>query len=222
MRKLVSFFVSLSICAALFGQQLQNGNATNWYADSEEIVHSPVTGIQSVPLTAVEADQYVITADVKWGAGQQPNGGDADMYVDIKNISDNQKYRFRLHNLQNDVAGQTTTGKEVTFSLEKQVTAAPTDTRWEPVTSVVAKPGQADKADTWHNLFITVSGKNVSVKWDDAIVLNISGLESTATKNDIAFGTNRVAAQYKNIQISSIDRFLVYMSGIPETVATPK
>jgi len=230
MRRLVSFFVSLSICAALCGQQPQNGNTNNWYADSEEIVHSPVSGVQFLPLASVEADQYVITTDVKWLAGQQPNGGSADICVDIKNMSDNLKYRFRLHNPQNDPAGQIAAAKEISFAIEKQTLAAPTggDAKsekgggWEPVVSAVAKPGQADKAETWHNLFVTVSGKNVSVKWDDATVLTFSGLESTATKNDVALGTNHTAALYKNVQVSSIDRFLVYMSGIPETVATPK
>ncbi len=221
MRRLVSFFVSLSMCAALFGQQPQNGTASGWYADREEVLHSPAAGVQSVPLTSVEADQYVITTDVKWLAGQQPNGGDADICVDIKNSSDNQKYRFRLHNPQNDPAGQTA-ANAVTFAIEKETTAVSSGGRWEPVVSAVAKPGQADKADTWHNLFITVSGKNVSVKWDDAVVLTCAGLESTATKNDIALGTSHTAAHCKNIQVSSIDRFLVYMSGIPETVATPK
>jgi hypothetical protein len=222
MRRLVSFFVSLSFCAVLFGQQPQNGNASGWYADREEVLHSPVSGVQSVPLASVEADQYVITTDVKWLAGQQPAGGGADICVDIKNSSDNQKYRFRLHNPQNDPAGQTATAKGSVFSIEKQTTAAPIGGSWESVASAVAKPGQADKADTWHNLFITVSGKSVSVKWDDATVLTFSGLEGTATKNDVVLGTNHMAAQYKNVQVSSIDRFLVYMSGIPETVATPK
>ncbi len=222
MRRIASFFVSLSMCAALFGQQPQNGNAGGWYADREEVLHSPASGVQSVSLASVEADQYVITTDVKWLAGQQPNGGDADICVDIKNISDNQKYRFRLHNPQNDPTAQTTAAKAVTFAIEKETTVASSGGRWEPVVSVVAKPGQADKADTWHNLFITVAGKNVSVKWDDAVVLTCSGLESTATKNDVALGTSQTAAQYKNVQVSSIDRFLVYMSGIPETVAIPK
>ncbi|MBP1638744.1 MAG: alpha-L-arabinofuranosidase domain protein [Bacteroidetes bacterium] len=225
MRRIASFFTFVFIYAAIFGQQTQNGNTTNWYADGDEILYSPVSGLQTVALTSVEADQYIITTDVKWRAGQMQSGDYADIRVDVKNISDQLKYRFRLHDPQYEPANQSSSAREATFAIEKQITTGRTGTdegSWETVVSATVKPGQIDKADTWHNLFITVSGKNISVKWDDATILTFSGMESTAAKNNITFGTHSTAAQYKNIQVSSIDRFLVYMSGIPETVAIPK
>lgn len=214
----------------------RDGFFDGWYADEEEILHSPTLYEQPIPLTKVEADKYVITTDVKWRAYKLArhmwSGGYADMRVMIRNISDSLHYRFRLHDPQYEPANPRNpqpVAKEATFAIEKEsiTERAGRDGKkrkvsiWEPVASAVVKPGQIDKAEAWHNLYIEVNGKAVSVKWDGETVLTFEDLENSATKNDITFGVNYTEALYKNIQVSSIDRFLVYMTGMPEVVLNP-
>lgn len=214
----------------------REGFFDGWYADDEEILHSPTLFEQPIPITTVEADKYVITTDVKWRAYKLArhmwSGGYADMRVEFRTISDSLNYRFRLHDPQYEPANPRNpqpVAKEATFALEKEMITerAGRDGKpmkvsvWETVASAVAKPGEIDRAEAWHNLTIEVSGRDVSVNWDGKKVLTYSGIESTAAKNDIAFGVNNTEAQFKNIQVSSLDRMLVYMTGMPEVVLNP-
>jgi len=214
----------------------REGFFDGWYADDNEILHSPTLFEQPIPITTVETDQYVVTADVKWRAYKLArhmwSGGYADMRVEFNNISDGLKYRFRLHDPQYEPTNPRNpqpVAKEATFAIEKQSLTERQGrdgkpmkvSTWEVVASAPVKPGQIDKAEAWHNLFIAVSGKQVSVKWDEQTVLTYNGLESTVKKHDITFGVNYTEAQYKNIQVSSLDRFLVYMTGLPEVVSNP-
>jgi alpha-L-arabinofuranosidase len=214
----------------------RDGFFDGWYADDDEVLHSPTLYEQPIPLTVVDADKYVISTDIKWRgyklARHMWSGGYADMRVVIKNITDSLHYRFRLHDPQYESANPWDTqplAKEATFAIEKESIAERKGrdgkmmkvSVWEPVASATVKPGQIDKAEAWHSLYIEVNGEDIMVKWDGETVLSFSGLEGAATKNNIAFGVNYTEAQYKNIQVSSIDRFLVYMTGMPEVVINP-
>ncbi len=214
----------------------RDGFFDGWYADDDEVLHSPTLYEQPIPMTSVEADKYCITTDIKWRgyklARHMWSGGYADMRIEFKNISDSLHYRFRLHDPQYEPENPRNTqpvAKEATFAIEKESITERQGrdgkprkvSVWEVVASSVVKPGQIDKGETWHNLFITVSGKEVSVQWDNETVLSYAGLEGSAAKNDISFGVNYTEAFYKNIQISSIDRFLVYMTGMPDVVINP-
>lgn len=214
----------------------REGFFNGWYADDSEILHSPTVYEQPIPITTVNADKYVITTDLKWRsfklAQHMWSGGYADMRVIFKNSSDSERYRFRLHDPQYEPTNPRNTqpgSKEATFAIEKETISERPGrdgkmrkmSTWVVVASAPVKPGQIDKPDAWHNLFIEVSGAEVKVNWDNQPVLSFTGLESTSTKNNIAFVVNYTEAQYKNIQVSSIDRFLVYMTGIPEVVLNP-
>jgi len=213
----------------------REGFFDGWYADDEDVLHSPTLMEQPIPIKTLDVDKYVVTTDVKWRAYKFArhmwSGGYADMRVEFKNISDGLKYRFRLHDPQYESANPRNAqqSKEATFAIEKESITErqgrdgkPTKiSNWEVVTSAAVKPGQIDKGEAWHNLNIAVSGKEVSVKWDGDTILTFADMESTTTKNNIVFGVNNTEAQYKNIQVSSLDRFLVYMTGMPEVVLNP-
>lgn len=214
----------------------RDGYFNGWYADDEKVLHSPTLYEQPIPIITVEADKYIITTDIKWRgyrlARHMWSGGYADMRMVFKNSSDSLHYRFRIHDPQYESANSLNpqnVAKEATFAIEKESISqrqGPDGTFrkisvWEVVASAVVKPGQIDKAEAWHNLYIDVNGKEVSVKWDNEKVLNYYGLESSVTKNNIEFGVNYTESQYKNIQVSSTDRSLVYMSGMPKVVINP-
>jgi alpha-L-arabinofuranosidase len=214
----------------------RDGFFDGWYTDGEEVLHSPTLYEQPIPLTTVETDKYVITADIKWRgyklARHMWSGGYADMRVVFKNSSDSLHYRFRVHDPQYEPANPRnpqSVVKDATFAIEKELITERQGrdckmkkmATWEVVSSAVAKPGQIDKAEAWHNFYIEINAKDVSVKWDGEEVLNFNGLEGSTIKNDIAFGVNYTEAHFKNIQVSSIDRFLIYMTGMPDVVINP-
>jgi alpha-N-arabinofuranosidase len=214
----------------------REGFFDGWYADDQNVLHSPTVFEQPIPITTVDADKYVIVTEVKWRGNKlfthMWSGGYADMRVQFKNNTDGLHYRFRLHDPQYEPANPRnpqTASKEATFSIEKESIGERQGrdgkkvkvSSWETLASALIKPGQIGKAEAWHNLSLSVSGKEVAVKWDGETVLTFAGLESTVKKNDIAFVVNYTEAQYKNIQVSSIDKHKVYMTGMPNVVLNP-
>jgi alpha-N-arabinofuranosidase len=213
----------------------REGFFDGWYADDENVLHSPTVFEQPIPITTIDVDNYVIVSDVKWRSNKLAmhlwSSGYADMRIQFKNIADGLYYRFRLHDPQYESANPRNpkTVKEATFAIEKEVVAERQGrdgktvkyNNWVIVASAVVKPGQIDKAEAWHNLNLAVSGKEVAVKWDGETVLTFAGLESIGAKNDISFGVNYTEAQYKNIKVSSIDGHQVYITGMPNVVFNP-
>jgi alpha-N-arabinofuranosidase len=213
----------------------RDGFFDGWYEGDNSILHSPTLYEQPIPLVTVDEDGYIISTDMKWRsyklARHMWSGGYADMRIEFKNFSDGKNYRFRLHDPQYEPAypRNSQQPKEATFAIEKSSTAErqgrdgkpKTVTVWEPVISAAVKPGQIDKAEEWHNLRLNCNGKNVEVYWDDKQVLAFKDLAGTEAKNDIAFGVNYTAAQYKNIKITSADGKKVYLDGMPTVVKNP-
>lgn len=213
----------------------REGFFDGWYEDDDNILHSPTLFEQSIPVTVIEGDSYIISTDIKWRGYKlfrhMWSGGYTDMRVEFKNFSDGKSYRFRLHDPQYEPANPRNPqpAKEATFAIEKETVAERqgrdgkpmTVTVWEPVVSVAVKPGQIDGTEKWHNLIISCSGKNITVHWDGKQVLKYKDIDNTITKNDIAFGVNYTEAQYKNIRITSADRKTVYLEGMPVVVKNP-
>jgi alpha-N-arabinofuranosidase len=207
-----------------------------WYEDDDNILHSPTLFEQPVPLTTIDGDSYIISTDMKWRGYKLSrhmwSGGYADMSVQFKNFSESKSYRFRLHDPQYEPLNpwnQQQPAKEATFAIERETEAerqgrdgrTMIETVWEPVISVVVKPGQIDETEKWHNLRIGCSGKNVTVYWDGRLVLKYRNLDNAEIRNDIGFCVNYTEAQYKNISITSGDGKKIYLAGMPEVVKNP-
>jgi alpha-N-arabinofuranosidase len=207
-----------------------------WYEDDDNVLHSPTLMEQPIPLVTVDGGSYVINADIKWRSYKLSrhmwSGGYADMRVFFRNLSGGRSYRFRLRDPQYESANpfsQQQLPGEATFAIERDTVTERqgrdgkpmTMTVWKPVKSVEVKPGQIDVAEAWHNLRIECDGNNVKVFWDGKQVLKFSNLENTETKNNLAFGVNYTAAQYKNIKITSADGKKIYLEGMPDVVKNP-
>ncbi len=210
----------------------REGFFDGWYEDDNNILHSPTLFEQPIPMVTVDNKSYVITTDIKWRAFKFArhmwSGGYADMRVVFKTRSDGKSYRFRLHDPQYESGNPRNPqqSKEATFAIEQESVTERQGrdgkpmkvTTWEPVKSVVVKPGQIDKAEEWHALILECNGENVKVLWDGKQVLKCSGLDNTATKNEISFGVNNTDSQYKGINITSSDGKKIYLEGMPEVV----
>jgi len=214
----------------------REGFFDGWYEDDDNVLHSPTLMEQPVPLVTVDGGSYVISTDIKWRSYKLSrhmwSGGYADMRVFFRNFSGGRSYRFRLRDPQYESANpfsKEQLPKVATFAIERDTMTERqgrdgkpmTMTVWKPVKSVEVKPGQIDVPEAWHNLRIECDGNNVKVFWDGKQVLKFSDLENTETKNNLAFGVNYTAAQYKNIKITSADGKKVYLEGMPEAVKNP-
>jgi alpha-N-arabinofuranosidase len=214
----------------------REGFFDGWYEDDDNVLHSPTLMEQPVPLVTVDGDSYVISTDIKWRSYKLSrhmwSGGYADMRVFFRNISGGRSYRFRLRDPQYESANpfsKEQLPKVATFAIERDTVTERqgrdgkpmTMTVWRTVKSVEVKPGQIDVAEAWHNLRIECSGKNVIVFWDGKQVLKFSDPENTEIKNNLAFGVNYTAAQFRNIKITSADGKKVYLEGMPDVVRNP-
>jgi alpha-L-arabinofuranosidase len=214
----------------------REGFFDGWYEDDENVLHSPTLMEQPMLLVTTESDNFVLSTDIKWRgyklARHMWSGGYADMRVFFRKESNGINYRFRLHDPQYESANpfsQQQLPKIASFAIEKDTLTerrgrdgkTTTIAIWKPVKSVDVKPGQIDVAEQWHNLRIDCKGKTVIVFWDNKQVLKYSDLGSSEPKNNLAFGVNYTAAQYKNIKIASDDGKNIYLDGIPEVVKNP-
>ena len=219
----------------------REGFFDGWYEGDGQILHSPTLFEQPIPMVTIESNSYTISTDVKWRAYKFArhmwSGGYADMRIEFRNIADGKNYRFRLHDPQYESASprgpqaaqETKEAKVANFAIERENLTerqgrdgkTTTVSVWEPVATVATKPGQIDVAEAWHSLSLICDNKSVKVIWDGKQVLKYNGLESTSTKNDIAFGVNNTEAQFKNIKITSPDGKKTYLAGMPDVVKNP-
>lgn len=213
----------------------RDGFFDGWYEDDNHILRSPTLYEQPIPMATVDGDSYDISTDIKWRGYKLSrhmwSGGYADMRIEFKNFSEDKNYRFRLHDPQYEPANPRNPqpAKEASFAIERETTTerqgrdgkTTTVTVWEPLISVPIKPEQLGEPESWHNLRISCSGKNVKVYWDGKQVLKYSKLENPSIKNAIAFGVNYTEAHYKNIKIASPDGKKVYLEGMPDVVKNP-
>ncbi len=79
----------------------RDGYFDGWYADDDQVLHSPTRYEQPISLTRVPTDEYLITMDVNWRAYKLArrswSGGLEDIRLAFKNASDGSSYFFRIH-----------------------------------------------------------------------------------------------------------------------------
>ena len=70
----------------------RDGYFDGWYADDDQVLHSPTRYEQPISLTRVPTDEYLITMDVNWRAYKLArrswSGGLEDIRLAFKNASD--------------------------------------------------------------------------------------------------------------------------------------
>jgi alpha-L-arabinofuranosidase len=217
----------------------RDGFFDGWYENDEQILVSPTLYEQPIPVITAQGNSYIINSDIKWRgyklARHMWSGGYADMRVFLKKTSDGRSLRFRLHDPQYESASpfsQQALPKVATFAIERDTVTqrqgrdgkTTSVTVWKTVKSVEVKPGQIDVAEQWHNLRIECNGKNIKVFWDNKQVLSYNDISKAADepKNDISFGVNYTAAQFKNILVTSGDKMMVFLDGMPDAVKNPE
>ena len=80
----------------------RDGYFDGWFADAEEVLHSPTRYEQPIRLTSVDTDSYDIEMDVKWRAyrlpGRRWSGGLLDLRFAFKDLADgSDSYFLRLY-----------------------------------------------------------------------------------------------------------------------------
>lgn len=80
----------------------RDGYFDGWFADDDQVLHSPTRYEQPIRITSVETDDYDITMDLKWRsyrlARRAWSGGLMDIRFAFKNQQNGEPYYMRLHN----------------------------------------------------------------------------------------------------------------------------
>ena len=78
----------------------RDGYFDGWFADDEDILHSPTRYEQPISLTSVDTDSYDIEMDVKWRSYKLPgrmwSGGLMDLRFAFKNQASGEPYLLRI------------------------------------------------------------------------------------------------------------------------------
>ncbi len=223
----------------------RDGYFDGWFADEQQVLHSPTRYEQPIPVATVEGNRYEITMDVNWRAyklpGRRWSGGGLDIRFAFKNQADGEPYFFRLFDPQYEragmIAGMPGAGAREQERAEEALTKANlaitrrvdaeaevrgqrrTVRSWQPVDYYIPREG-LDGGGTWHKLRIAVDGARARVYWDGKPVLDARGLDAAAA-NDIVFWVNYTEALYRNIKITTNNGRNVVFEGLPEAVAIP-
>ncbi len=210
----------------------RDGYFDGWFADDDEILHSPTRYEQPINVTTVTGSNYEISMDMKWRAYKLPNhswsGGYMDIRFAFKNQTNGEPYFFRVHDTYYEGRVSREESKAPTFSIDtrREVESQGFGARSRrnqllvPLFSADATKGQIEEDGAWHNLKIRCEGSNVEVFWDGKSVLKADNLESV-DKNDIVFWVNYTEAYYRNIKVSAIGPEEVLFAGLPEDVKIP-
>ena len=79
----------------------RDGYFDGWFADADEVLHSPTRYEQPIELAALDTDSYDIEMDVKWRAyklpGRRWSGGLLDLRFAFKDQADGEPYFLRLY-----------------------------------------------------------------------------------------------------------------------------
>ena len=79
----------------------RDGYFDGWYADDDQVLHSPTRYEQPISLGSVASDSYEISMDVNWRAYKLArrswSGGLEDIRVAFRNRPDGTPYYFRIH-----------------------------------------------------------------------------------------------------------------------------
>ena len=79
----------------------RDGYFDGWFADADEVLHSPTRYEQPIELVKLDTDSYDIEMDVKWRAyklpGRRWSGGLLDLRFAVKDQADGEPYFLRLY-----------------------------------------------------------------------------------------------------------------------------
>ena len=79
----------------------RDGYFDGWFADDDQVLHSPTRYEQPIELTTLDTDSYDIEMDVKWRSyllpGRRWSGGLLDLRFAVKDQADGEPYFLRLY-----------------------------------------------------------------------------------------------------------------------------
>lgn len=229
----------------------RDGYFDGWFADDDQVLHSPTRYEQPISITSVETDDYDITMDLKWRSYRLARRAWSDGLMDIrfafKNQQNGEPYYMRLHNPYYEARALSVAQTEEMRKNEE-----------------LAKAREAMQKDNQPNFSIaTMAEKEVSlfgrsrtIKTLEPLVKKIAtdkqinenqdwhklriscrGNQTKvyydgkqvmaydkldkAGKNDITFWVNYTETCYRNIKVTSADGKTTFFEGMPKDVQIP-
>lgn len=229
----------------------RDGYFDGWYADDDEVLHSPTRYEQPISLTSLDTDSYEINMDINWRsyrlARRSWSGGLNDIRIAFRNKADGSPVFFRIHDpyyeaqlfsplqtaamadaaerakaLEQLQAAQNSADFSLAEMVEKDVTM-----RGRSRVMKVLEPIKSYKAskeqlnEGGQWHHLRIICKGKSVKAYWDGKTILSSSIEGASKNDITLWVNYTETYFRNIRVTSTDGKKVFFEGMPEDVMTP-
>ncbi len=229
----------------------RDGYFDGWFADDDQVLHSPTRYEQPINITSVDTDNYDITMDLKWRsyrlARRAWSGGLMDIRFAFKNQQNGEPYFMRLHNPYYEVRALSVAQTEEmrrneelakareamqkenlpNFSIatmaEKEVTMFGR-TRTIKALEPLVKKNATDKQINENQDWhkLRISCRGSQTKvYYDGKQILSYSKMDQTGKNDITFWVNYTETSYRDIKVTSADGKTTYFEGMPKDVQTP-
>jgi len=230
----------------------RDGYFDGWYADDDNVLHSPTRYEQPIPVATIDSDSYEINMDIDWRAYKLArrswSGGLHDIRIAFRNNADGSPVYFRIHDPYYE---------SQTFSPLQTAAMAEAAERAKAMEELQKAQNQADFS------FATMVEKEVTMRGRTRVMNVLEPMKSYhanksqinsggmwhhlrivvkgksakaywdgkqvlsysiagAAKNDVVLWVNYTEAYYKNIKITSTDGKKVYFEGMPKDVLIPQ
>lgn len=230
----------------------RDGYFDGWFADDDNVLHSPTRYEQPISITSLDTDDYDITMDVNWRsyrlARRAWSGGLLDIRFACKNQADGEPYYVRIHNPYYEArvldVGQTEAMRKAAREAEARAgqvrLTEPNFSIAEMVEREMPFRGMTRKMKTLEPIVYKVADKTQINENQDWHKLRISCRKGSikvywdgrqvlsksgldaAGRNDIVFWVNYTETTYRNIRVTSANGKEVYFSGLPRDVEVPQ
>ena len=229
----------------------RDGYFDGWYADDDQILHSPTRYEQPINVTSVDSDSYEINMDIDWRAYKLArrswSGGLHDIRIAFRNQADGTPVYFRIHDpyyesqtfspLQTAAMAEAAERAKAMEELQKAQNQADFSFA-KMVEREVSMRGRSRVMNVLEPMKSYKANKdqiNSGGQWHHLRIV-VKGksakaywdgkavLSSTiegAAKNDIVLWENYTETYYKNIKVTSTDGKKVYFEGMPKDVLIP-
>lgn len=229
----------------------RDGYFDGWYADDDNVLHSPHRYEQPISVTSLSTGDYELSMDINWRsyklARRSWSGGLMDIRIAFKNQANGEPYFFRIHDPLKEAArftpaqteSQMKAASDAEALAKAQIQSTQPNFSISKIQESEVTMGTRTRVVKALNPIVikaaTAAQINDNQEWHN-LRIRCSGKNVKAywddkqvfsaklddvDTNDITFWVNYTQAHYRNIKVTSLNGKEVYFNDIPADVKTP-
>jgi len=228
----------------------RDGYFDGWYADDDNVLHSPTRYEQPIDLATIDSDSYEISMDINWRsyklARRSWSGGLNDIRIEFKDEADGSPLFFRIHDPYYEArtlnVGQTQAMREAAEKAKAQESLKNEERaslsfskKVEKEVTMFGRSRMMTVFEPVKELFTTKEQLNEGGTWHHLRIvckgktvkaywdgkLALSYSSTSSSSNSIKLWENYTETYFKNITIRSTDGKKTYFEGQPKDVLIP-